>query len=241
VSCRSPTSSLITPLGFFSRGAPPPGLPTRSRRRHVPLYTAVTAMAPTSPRPSARADKGHVPLYTTVRPSGLPWSRPSAHAGTGLPSPPAAARLFAHPAPATGPAWLQRIPPGPGAHTVRLPLGTGHGKGPCSARARIGFPKSSWSRPQRASTVYRSRQPGLKALPDPATSRLDARAAQGPVRSTEHANRPTVLEKDPNRNRHESDYMTSTSHPRAGAARPSRDAAQGTWCESHTMAPAVCM
>ena len=151
-------------------------------------------MAPTSPRPSARANEGSRPslhhglglgptLVTSLGP----------RAGTGLPSPPAAARLLAHPAPATGPAWLQRIPPGPRVHTVRLPRGTGHGKGPCPAQARIGFPKSSWSRPPKASTVYRSRQVSLRALPDPATSRLDARVAQGPVRSTEQyhsSNRP---------------------------------------------------
>ena len=133
-----------------SLGEHTPGLPTRSRRRHVPLYTAVTAMAPTSPRPSARANEGSRPslhhglglgptLVTSLGP----------RAGTGLPSPPAAARLLAHPAPATGPAWLQRIPPGPRVHTVRLPRGTGHGKGPCPAQARIGFPKSSWSRPPK--------------------------------------------------------------------------------------------
>ena len=176
MSCRSPTSSLITPLGFFSRGAPPPPPVFRPGHGDVtyPLHhgqglepTLVTSLGP--------GRQGSRPLYTTVRASSLPWSRPSARAGTGLPPPPAAARLLAHPAPATGPAWLQRIPPGSGAHTVRLPLGTGHGKGPCPARARIGFPKSSWSRPQRASTVYRSRQ----SAPEPCLTRPPADSTHG--------------------------------------------------------------
>jgi hypothetical protein len=60
-------------------------------------------------------------------------------------------------------------------HTVRLPRGTGHGKGPCPAQARIGFPKSSWSRPQRASTVYRSRQ----SAPEPCLTRPPADSTHG--------------------------------------------------------------
>jgi hypothetical protein len=141
VSCRSPTSSLITPLGFFSRGAPPPPV---FRPGHgdvtYPLHhgqglepTLVTSLGPgrQGSRPSLHHGLGLGPtLVTSLGP----------RAGTGLPSPPAAARLLAHPAPATGPAWLQRIPPGPRVHTVRLPRGTGHGKGPCPAQARIGFP-----------------------------------------------------------------------------------------------------
>ena len=198
-------------------------------------------MAPTSPRPSARADKGHVPLYTTVRASGLPWSRPSAHA-------PARAYRLLLPRRDCLPTRLpQRDRPGRNASPQDRELTpSGSLAGPVTVRdhARLGPASVSLSRPghapkgRRPFTGHGSQAP--KALPDPATSRLDARAAQGPVRSTEHTIRPTVLEKDPNRNRHELDYMTSTSHPRAGTARPSRDAAQGTWCESHTMAPAVC-
>ena len=201
-------------------------------------------MAPPSlsPRPSALAGKGHVPLYTTVRASSLPWSRPSAHAGTGLPSPPATARVLAHPAPATGPGWSQRISPGPGAHTVRLPLGTGHGKGPCSARARIGFPKVVLVTPPRASTVYRSRQPGFGALPDPATSRLDARAAQAPGALDRACQSSKCPGEGPQQEQAQIGLrdlnVTSSSRLRQG---PRGYSAQGTWCESHIMAPAVCM
>ena len=176
MSCRSPTSSLITPLGFFSRGATPPPV---FRPGHgdvtYPLHhgqglepTLVTSLGPgrQGSRPSLHHGLGLGPtLVTSLGP----------RAGTGLPSPPAAARLLAHPAPATGPAWLQRIPPGPRTHTVRLPRGTGHGKGPCPAQARIGFPKSSWSRPQRASTVYRSRQ----SAPEPCLTRPPADSTHG--------------------------------------------------------------
>ena len=120
--------------------------------------------------------KGHVPLYTTVWASGLPWSRPSAHA-------PARAYRLLLPRRDSLPTRLpQRDRPGCNAspqdrevHTVRLPRGTGHGKGPCPAQARIGFPKSSWSRPQRASTVYRSRQ----SAPEPCLTRPPADSTHG--------------------------------------------------------------
>jgi hypothetical protein len=232
VSCRSPTSSLITPLGFFSRGAPPPPRssdPVTATSRT--LYTTVRASSLPWSHPSARADKGHVPLYTTVWASGLPWSRPSAHAParayrlllprrdclpTRLPqrdrpgcnaSPqdreftpsgslagPVTVRDHARLRPASVSRLLlprrdclptrlpQRDRPGCNAspqdrevHTVRLPRGTGHGKGPCPAQARIGFPKSSWSRPQRASTVYRSRQ----SAPEPCLTRPPADSTHG--------------------------------------------------------------
>jgi hypothetical protein len=180
VSCRLLTSATPHTTRASSLGEhppPPSGPPTRSRRRHVPL------LAP-------RSRPWRLPLHVP-RPGPTKGSRPSLHhglglgptlvtslgprAGTGLPSPPAAARLLAHPSPATGPAWLQRIPPGPRIHTVRLPRGTGHGKGPCPAQARIGFPKSSWSRPQRASTVHRSRQ----TAPEPCLTRPPADSTHG--------------------------------------------------------------
>ena len=80
MSCRLLTSVAPHTTRASSLGEHTPGLPTRSRRRRVHLYTAVTAMAPTSPRPSARANEGSRPLYTTGSASGLPWSRPPAHA-----------------------------------------------------------------------------------------------------------------------------------------------------------------
>ena len=69
-------------LGFFSWDTLSPGLPSRSRRRHVPF----------TPRSWPRRHSRHVPrpgpsrltsLYTTVMASAPPWSRPSARAGTG--------------------------------------------------------------------------------------------------------------------------------------------------------------
>ncbi len=113
LSCRVACSSAphTTPFGFFSWGTHSPGLPSRSRRRHVPLYTTFMATAPLWSRPSAG-------------PARVTWQPP----------PPAAARLLAHPAPATGPAWPQRIPQDLEPITVRLPWGTGHGKGPCSPK-----------------------------------------------------------------------------------------------------------
>ncbi len=87
-------------------------------------------------RPPLHRGHGHGASLTTSPGPGRQGSRPPLHHGQGLKPtlvtslgpgrhglspPPAAARLLAHPAPATGPAWLQRIPPGSGAYTVRLP------------------------------------------------------------------------------------------------------------------------
>ena len=176
MSCRSLTSSLTTPPGLASSlGAhSPPGLPSRSRRRHVPF----------TPRSWPRRHSGHVP-------------RPGPARATWQPPPPAAARLLAHPAPATGPAWTQRIPPGSGAITVRLPWGTGHGKGATPGSGRRGFPKVVPVTPPVALTDIRSRHPvGLRAQPEPVTSRHDARAILSPSALAEHANLANVLEKD---------------------------------------------
>ena len=65
---------------------------------------------------------------------------------------------------------------------------------------RLGFPKVVPVTPPVALTVYRSRQLGPGARPDPATSRLDARAAQSPFALAEQANLPNVLVKDPTGN-----------------------------------------
>ncbi len=53
LSCRVACSPapITTPLGFFSWGTPPPCLPSRSRRRHVPF----------TPRSWPRHHSGHVP------------------------------------------------------------------------------------------------------------------------------------------------------------------------------------
>ena len=122
VSCRSLTSSLTTPLCFFSWGTLSPVYQPCHGDITSPLYTAVTATVPRQSRPSARAGTGHV-------------AKP----------PPAEARLLAQPAPATGLAWTQRIPPGSGAYHRPTPF---HGKGPRSAQADLVSLKSSLSRPQ---------------------------------------------------------------------------------------------
>ncbi len=176
----SPAHQRTTPLhlGFFSWGTLFPGLPTWSQRRHVPLHrghghgaSLTTSLGP--------GRQGSRPLYSTVRASGPPWSRPSARAGTGyhllLPRRDCLPTLLP-----------QRDRPGCNASPQDPELtpsgspGTGHGKGPCSARARLGFPKVVPVTPPAALTSYRSRQLGFGARPDPATSRLDARAAQTP-------------------------------------------------------------
>ncbi len=84
--------------------------------------------SPFTPRSRPRRHSGHVP-------------RPGPARATWQPPPPAAARLLAHPAPALDP---QRDRPGRNASpqdlepiTVRLPWGTGHGKGPRSAQADL--------------------------------------------------------------------------------------------------------
>ena len=178
MSCRLLTS--VTPhttrASSLGEHPPPPGLPTRSRRRHVPLYTAVTAMAPTSPRPSARADKGHVPLYTTVWASGLPWSRPSAHA-------PARAYRLLQPRRDSLPTRLpQRDRPGCNASPQDRELTpSGSLAGPVTVRdhARLRPASVSLSRPghapHRASTVHRSRQ----TAPEPCLTRPPADSTHG--------------------------------------------------------------
>ncbi len=60
VSCRSLTSSLTTPLGFFSWGTLSPVYQPSHGDITSPLYTAVTATVPLWLRPSARAGTGHV-------------------------------------------------------------------------------------------------------------------------------------------------------------------------------------
>ena len=141
--------------------------------------------------------QGSRPLYTTVRASGPPWSRPSARAGTGY-------HLLLPRRDCLPTRLPQRDRPGCNASpqdlepiTVRLPWGTGHGKGPCSAQADLVSPKVVPVTPPVALTDNRSRHPvGPGAQPDPITSRLDARAILSPSALAEHANLPTVLEKD---------------------------------------------
>ena len=116
VSCRSltsfPTLQSASSLGALSPRSTNPVTAT-SR----PLFT---------PRLRPQCHSGHVPR---LGPARATWQTP----------PPAAARLLAHRAPATGPAWTQRIPPGSGAY--HLPCGIGHGKGPCSATVDLVSPK----------------------------------------------------------------------------------------------------
>ncbi len=172
MSCRLLTSSPHHSIWASSLGAhSPPGLPSRSRRRHVPF----------TPRSWPRRHSGHVPRPGPARvhvllprrdclPTQLPQrDRPGSNAS---------------------PQNLEPI-------TVRLPWGTGHGQEQCSAQADLVSPKVVPVTPPVALTDNRSRRTGSGARPDPATSRLDARAAQSPFALAEQANLPNVLAKDP--------------------------------------------
>jgi hypothetical protein len=121
VSCRSFTSSLTTPLGFFSWG-------TLSPVYHPGHGDATTPFIPRSRSPCHPA---HVP-------------RPGPARATCRTPPPAAARLLAQPAPATGPAraWTpQRIPPGSGAYHRPTPFRDRSRQGAMLGYSRLGFPK----------------------------------------------------------------------------------------------------
>jgi hypothetical protein len=137
------------------------GLPSRSRRRHVPLYTAVTATATSRPLYTA-VQPGHgdstSPLYTAVQTR----SRPQRHFGHVPRLRPARVTcqhlllcgvLLAHRAPRMGPALVQRIPQDLERVAVRLPDGIGLGQGPCSAQSDLVPSKTSASRPRVASTT----------------------------------------------------------------------------------------
>jgi hypothetical protein len=109
-----------------------------------------------------------------------------------------AARLLAHRAPPWDRPWRDASPQDLERITVRLPSGIGHGQGPCSAHADLVYPKVVPVTSPAALTDNRSRHPvGPGAQPDPVSIRHDARAISSPSALAEHANLPTVLEKDP--------------------------------------------
>ena len=117
VSCRSLTSSLHTPLGFFSWDHSSPGLPTQSRRHHVPAL-----------------HRGHGLSATPVTSLG------SGRHGPRVKTSSCAARLLAHRAPPWDRPWRDASPQDLERITVRLPSGIGHGKGPGSATADLVYP-----------------------------------------------------------------------------------------------------
>jgi hypothetical protein len=197
LSCRVACSPAphTTPFGLLGHTLPRSTIPVTATSR--PLYTAVMATAPLLSRPSARAGTGHAPLHhghghdaTLVTSLG-----PGRHGSLGnhlvlprrdcLPT-----RLPQRDRPGRNVSLQEPI-------TVRLPWGTGHGKGPCSAQADLVSPKVVPVTPPVALTDTRSRRPGLGARPDPATSRLDTQAVQSPFALAEQANLPNVLAKDP--------------------------------------------
>ena len=150
-----------------------------------PLYTTVTASAPRQSRPSARAGTGYVTSLGSGR-HGLRVKTSSC-----------AARLLAHRAPPWDRPWRDASPQDLERITVRLPSGIGHGQGPCSAHADLVYPKVVPVTSPAALTDNRSRHPvGPGAQPDPVSTRHDARAISSPSALAEHANLPTVLEKD---------------------------------------------
>ena len=211
-------------------------------------------MAPTSPRPSARADKGSRPplhhglglgptLVTSLGPragTGT-WSRPSAHA-------PARAYRLLLPRRDCLPTRLpQRDRPGCNASPQdRESTPSGSLAGPVTVRdhARLRPASVSLSRPGHAPQRRRPFTGHGRSASGPCLTRPPADSTHGWHKARCARQSIPIVQlswEGPNRIVHGLDYMTSTSHPRAGAARSSRDAAQGTWCESHTMAPAVCM
>jgi hypothetical protein len=183
-----------------------PGLPSRSRRRHVPLYTAVTATATSRPplhRGPTRSRRQHVPsLHRGPNPVTAPAplrSRPSAQAGTGhVTTPPPVRRTASPPGPATRDRpWCNASPRTWSVSPSGSPTGTVSARG----HAR---PSPTWfpQRRPRHAPVWRRRQPvtalsGPRARPDPDTSRHDARAIRSPFALAEQANRANVLAKDP--------------------------------------------
>jgi hypothetical protein len=168
VSCRSltsfPHSTWLLLLGHLLSG-----LPTQSRRHHVPSLhrchghsaTLVTSLGSGRHGPHGK----HLLL---PRRDCLPTGRSYRD------------RLGCN----ASPQDLERI-------TVRLPSGIGHGKGPGSATADLVYPKVVPVTPPVALTVNRSRHSvGPRAQPDPGTRRHDARAILSPSALDEHANRP---------------------------------------------------
>jgi len=148
-TCRVARSLVPSPLhSALLLGLSLPGLPTWSRRHHVPLYTAV--------------QPGHgdstSPLYTAVQTRSWP-QRHFGHVPRLRPARVTCQHLLlcgvllAHRAPRMGPALVQRIPQDLERVAVRLPDGNGLGQGPCSAQSDLVPSKTSASRPSVASTT----------------------------------------------------------------------------------------
>ena len=138
-----------------------PGLPSWSRRRHVPLYTAVTATATSRPplhRGPTRSRRQHVPSLhrgpNPVMASAPLRSRPSAQAGTGhVSTPPPVRRTASPPGPATGTGLGATHPPGPGACRRPAPrTGTVSARGHARP-VRLGSLKDVRVTPSAASTI----------------------------------------------------------------------------------------
>ena len=103
--------------GSFSWDHSSPGLPTQSRRLHVP---------------SLHRGHGHSATPVTSLGSGRHGSRGKTSS--------CAARLLAHRAPATGPALARRIPPGSGAYHRPTPFRDRSRPGAMLGPCRLGLP-----------------------------------------------------------------------------------------------------
>jgi hypothetical protein len=222
VSCRSLTSSLTTPLGFFSWDTLSPVYQPGHGGTTSPLYTAV--------------QPGHgditPPLCTAVTASAPLRSRPSAQAGTGhVSTPPPVRRTASPPGPATGTGLGATHPPGPGACRRPAPRWDRSRPGAMLGPVRLGSLKDVRVTPHCGVDDHRSwhpaaREPGLTRTPaDTTHGRFDPRS-----RFAEQANGLKCPGEGPSgRCRCKVRRPTSTSR--------SRRIAQGTWCESHTWRP----
>jgi hypothetical protein len=145
-----PARCARTRLSLSSRLPPsplPPGITYISTLRldGVPpdLQWMASSLGALSPRSTN-------PVTATSRPLFTQRSLPQCHSGhvpgpgparaTWQTPPPAAARLLAHRAPATGPAWTQRIPPGSGAYHRPTPFRDRSRQGAMLGSSRLGFP-----------------------------------------------------------------------------------------------------
>jgi hypothetical protein len=216
-----------------------PGLPSRSRRRHVPLYTAVTATATSRPplhRGPTRSRRQHVPSLhrgpNPVTASAPLRSRPSAQAGTGhVSTPPPVRRTASPPGPVNGTGLGATHPPGPGACRRPAPRWDRSRPGAMLGPVRLGSLKDVRVTPQCGVDDNRSRhpaarEPGLTRTPaDTTHGRFDPR-----LRSQSKPIVPNVLAKDP---------PAGAGVKYAGQHRQAAQGAiaQGTWCESHTWRP----
>ena len=189
MSCRSLTSSLTTPLGFFSWDTLSPVYQPGHGGTTSHLYTAV--------------QPGHgditPPLCTAVTASAPLRSRPSAQAGTGhVSTPPPVRRTASPPGPVTGTGLGATHPPGPGACRRPAPRRERSRPGAMLGPVRLGSLKDVRVTPQCGVDDNRSRHPAAR---EPGLTRTPADTTHGRsdprLRSQSKPIVPNVLAKDP--------------------------------------------